>query len=369
MSSSPQPGRPVIFGEVLFDVFPDGASVLGGAAFNVAWSLCGLGLDPLFVSRVGDDEHGRSVLDAMRRWQMDTSAVQIDPDHPTGVVSVAFSDGEPSYDIVSDRAYDHIDREAASESVRRIEPVLLYHGTLALRSAASRAALVGLRQVVRGPIFLDVNLRFPWWTLEDVERLLRAADHAKLNVHGFAVLGRKLGVPEDASLEDRSRRLLDVCDLDQLIITRGAEGAILVARGGAVLGAEPSGRADRRHGRCGRCFQRRDDLRLPTGMAGLSPACACRRLRGARLLDPRRDERRSRSVPRYGGRHRRLKAGAPDAVVAIGALRHKLRGAADASWKYRGCIERRDRAFRPWRRSVRLISGAPHPISGGGRIE
>ena len=29
--------RPVVFGEVLFDCFPDGSRVLGGAPFNVAW--------------------------------------------------------------------------------------------------------------------------------------------------------------------------------------------------------------------------------------------------------------------------------------------------------------------------------------------
>jgi len=35
--------RPVLFGEVLFDHFPDGSEVLGGAPFNVAWHLQGLG--------------------------------------------------------------------------------------------------------------------------------------------------------------------------------------------------------------------------------------------------------------------------------------------------------------------------------------
>jgi fructokinase len=28
-----------VFGEVLFDYFPDGSRVLGGAPFNVAWHL------------------------------------------------------------------------------------------------------------------------------------------------------------------------------------------------------------------------------------------------------------------------------------------------------------------------------------------
>jgi len=40
--------RPLIFGEVLVDRFPDGREVLGGAPFNVAWNLRGLGFDPLW---------------------------------------------------------------------------------------------------------------------------------------------------------------------------------------------------------------------------------------------------------------------------------------------------------------------------------
>ena len=58
---SAKPRRPVIFGEVLFDHFPDGARVLGGAPFNVAWHLQAFGSAPLFVSRVGNDPAGREV--------------------------------------------------------------------------------------------------------------------------------------------------------------------------------------------------------------------------------------------------------------------------------------------------------------------
>ena len=45
--------RPVIFGEVLFDRFPDGSVVLGGAPFNVAWHLQAFGRAPLFISTGG----------------------------------------------------------------------------------------------------------------------------------------------------------------------------------------------------------------------------------------------------------------------------------------------------------------------------
>jgi fructokinase len=52
---------PLVFGEVLFDCFPDGTEVLGGAPFNVAWHLQGFGLSPLLVSRVGNDARGQQI--------------------------------------------------------------------------------------------------------------------------------------------------------------------------------------------------------------------------------------------------------------------------------------------------------------------
>lgn len=50
-----------IFGEVLFDHFPDGSRVLGGAPFNVAWHTQAFGLAPCFISRIGNDPAGYEI--------------------------------------------------------------------------------------------------------------------------------------------------------------------------------------------------------------------------------------------------------------------------------------------------------------------
>ena len=116
-----------LFGEVLFDLFPTGEKILGGAPFNVAWNLQALGDAPLFISRVGKDSYGTDILQAMRTWGMSTEGVQCDPDHATGQVQVELIDNEPRYHIVADSAYDFIHESQL--------PVLgngrlLYHGTL-----------------------------------------------------------------------------------------------------------------------------------------------------------------------------------------------------------------------------------------------
>src|SRR5205085_9542713 len=54
--------NPIVgIGELLWDVYPDGRKVAGGAPFNFAFHCRQLGHDAVIVSRVGDDEHGREL--------------------------------------------------------------------------------------------------------------------------------------------------------------------------------------------------------------------------------------------------------------------------------------------------------------------
>jgi fructokinase len=155
--------RPLIVGEVLFDVMPDGTRVLGGAPFNVAWHLEAFGLRPLMLTRVGADQSGDEVLQAMASWGMDTAGVQLDPAHATGSVQVELEDGEPTFRILPDQAYDHLDRDLAVKLATSETCGLMYHGSLISRTGFSRSALDGVKESTGLPVFVDVNLRDPWW--------------------------------------------------------------------------------------------------------------------------------------------------------------------------------------------------------------
>ncbi|MBU0743277.1 carbohydrate kinase [bacterium] len=216
-----RPPRPVVFGEVLFDHFPDGAAVLGGAPFNVAWHLEGFGLEPLFVSRIGDDERGREIVGAMTDWGLDVSGLQRDPQRPTGEVRVALADGQPTFDILADRAYDAIGPDLAAAAAATLPAGLLYHGTLALRGQTSRAALTRLREVTGAPAFLDVNLRPPWYDRDTVLAALDGARWAKLNEAELRELSGHGGQTGAAACALAARH-----DLDAVIVTLGADGAI-----------------------------------------------------------------------------------------------------------------------------------------------
>lgn len=218
--------RPLIFGEVLFDVFPDGQEVMGGAPFNVAWHLQGFGVAPLFISRVGNDRPGATVLDSMRGWGMDVDGMQVDSAYPTGRVDIALHDGGHSFDILPGRAYDHIDTHAALVAARSAAPALLYCGSLITRSPLSRASLAQLRAALDAPLFVDINLRAPWWDAARVEELIRAARWLKLNDEELASL--RGGADSEGAMEAQAARLRNENGIEWVILTRGDAGASCV---------------------------------------------------------------------------------------------------------------------------------------------
>lgn len=219
-----------IFGEVLFDHFPDGRRILGGAPFNVAWHLQAFGRQPEFLSRVGDDTEGEEIRRAMRHWGMTEAGLQTDPALPTGSVKVSFHDGEPAYDIVRPSAWDRIDIEPGQRACG-----LLYHGSLGLRDEQSRQALKQLMQQHKPEtVFVDVNLRPPWWDRAQILSTLRLADWVKLNTGEFELLNEGgEGTAADAA------GFIEHYGLRGLLLTHGSKGAELLMATGETFRVVP----------------------------------------------------------------------------------------------------------------------------------
>jgi fructokinase len=228
--------KPLIFGEVLFDSFEDGSTVLGGAPFNVAWHLHGFGVEPLLLSRIGDDELGKSILAEMKQWGMDTRGIQVDPRHATGTVRVSHKDGQPSYDITLDVAYDHI--EAGDYDDLLTEASVFYHGSLAARNQTSAKSLQYILDNITAPVFLDVNLRPPHWNYDQLDSLMNTANWIKLNDEEVEKLTR-MNIDEPGSLETIARQIRHDYKLDSVIVTLGSEGAFVVDDDG-LSRAEPA---------------------------------------------------------------------------------------------------------------------------------
>lgn len=258
---SPENGFALVVGEVLWDCFEDRTS-LGGAPLNVAWSLAGLGINPLFVSAVGDDDLGREVLERMTAFGMCTDGVAVLPGVPTGTVQVRMNNGEPEYDIVRNVAWDQIPSpmqtmvgETTLQSIidARIEsakaagqPVLMYHGSLACRDDRSRSTIEFLRNGIEGSVFFDVNLRTPHYEQEVLDSLRRRASIIKLNLDELNELTRDLGGSAsslEATLSPEANTTIagdhfqqtNAKPFETLMVTLGAEGAIAYQPTGPTL--------------------------------------------------------------------------------------------------------------------------------------
>lgn len=219
--------QPVIIGEVLFDLFEDGQAVLGGAPFNVAWHLYGFGLAPLLISRIGQDNYGEQIKHTMREWGMDIAGVQVDPQHATGKVTVTLQDGQPSFDICDDVAYDYIDPLQADALICKIPAPFMYHGSLAARSPQAFNRIQQLKQTAASN-FVDINLRSPWWEKDRVMELMRGADWLKVNDDELCCLtGAQKSL---SSMIEATRSLMESKNIGTVILTRGAQGAVIIGR-------------------------------------------------------------------------------------------------------------------------------------------
>lgn len=228
-------GRVVLFGEILADIFPD-RTVLGGAPFNVARHLKAFGRNPVLLTRVGDDELGREVLATMARSGLVISGVQSDKIHPTGQVKVRVENGGHRFEILPAQAYDFIHSAVARMVRLPLSPALLYFGTLAQRHDISRRALTTLLRSTTAAKFLDINLRAPWYDERTLCFSLQSADIVKLNDEELAVLAEMLELKQ-AKSQDQVLELMRQFDLDQVLVTCGADGAWQMNRAGKVVEA------------------------------------------------------------------------------------------------------------------------------------
>jgi fructokinase len=147
------------FGEILYDIFPS-YERLGGAPFNFAYHMHSLGFSCFMISRVGDDELGRGIMDFLTT-SLGSESMQKDRHHTTGRVLVKVDEkGVPEFDIMEDAAYDYVEYDEAVQDAVDREPGLIYFGTLAQRNSTSRSTLQNILSHDDSGIRLyDMNLR------------------------------------------------------------------------------------------------------------------------------------------------------------------------------------------------------------------
>jgi fructokinase len=223
-------------GEVLWDLFPEGAR-FGGAPANFACHAAILGGQVTMLSALGIDARGDEALTTLQGFGMDTSLVQRIPDAPTGNVGVSLNAaGKPTFEIHAGSAWDRIAWTDALEA-RIAEVDAIYFGTLGQRGEMSRVTIrraLGLAKA-RGILrVLDVNLRKPFYDAALIRESIAHASVLKLSDDELAEVAAACGIALNAEPEATLRALLTRIGLDLVVMTRGAKGALLVSANDAV---------------------------------------------------------------------------------------------------------------------------------------
>lgn len=211
------------FGEVLWDIFPSGTKA-GGAPFNVAYNLRKMGVDSRTISRIGDDELGRTLQTKIKNWGFSDNYLQIDKSQPTGTVHAHIDeDNEAHYDIVFPVAYDFI--ETTPELEKEVsEADAFVFGSLIARGETSRKTLFSLLEVAKLKIF-DINLREPYCDFNIIQALLHKTDIAKMNKAEMKRLLEHLNVPYTIE-HDAIRFIQDHFKINEVLISKGSKGAL-----------------------------------------------------------------------------------------------------------------------------------------------
>lgn len=218
------------FGEVLLDHIGD-KYYLGGAPTNFAINCSSLGLQVDFYSAIGKDSNGETIKRALAGYSLNTKFIQENQHYPSGIVEVEILDGEPTYEICENVAYDFIDAGPFLKDLVDKNYDLLYFGTLSQRNAVSRKSLETiLKQGSFKERFYDCNLRQDFYDEERLRASLSYATIFKANEGELEIIVKSL-YKQPKNIRVSCQLLSQEFSIHTLIITAGASGAYLYYKG------------------------------------------------------------------------------------------------------------------------------------------
>jgi fructokinase len=222
----------LVVGEILFDIF-ENEKQLGGAPFNFAYHLNNFGFPVRYISRIGNDTHGKEILNILEQHQFNIDDIQMDGHHDTGTVIVQLSSsGNPTFHINPDVAYDYIDYLPEKHSTLVDKADLIYFGTLAQRS---KRGFENIQRFIKkhrseAVCFYDINLRPDCYSDKVILTSLGHADLLKLNEQELEECKRifRFSKGDDTFIPF----LMDKYALNTVAITKGEKGSELYTKNG-----------------------------------------------------------------------------------------------------------------------------------------
>ena len=209
------------FGEIVWDIYPD-KKCLGGAPLNLAAHAFQHGADAWIALAIGNDNLGEIAMQQMKDLGVKTDYILVIPEKETGKCIVTLDQNAlPTYDILSDTAYDCIKMPVLKE---RFDVIAF--GTLALRGNGNMETLSKILHAYSfAEVFTDLNIRPPFYTKKSILFCLENATVVKISEEELPIIAESIfnDVP---CLEDALLHLANSFrQIKLFIITRGEHGA------------------------------------------------------------------------------------------------------------------------------------------------
>lgn len=210
------------FGEIVWDIYPD-KKCLGGAPLNFAAHFSKLGGEAYILSAIGSDKFKDETLSQIKEWGIRDKYLAISNIYPTGVCNVTLNENAiPTYDLKQNVAYDYISYENVIDDFD-----VLYFGSMSLRSDFNRKSISKLLESKKfKEIFVDINIRAPFYSNETVKFCLNNATILKISDEELSIVNSCISITESDIEKNVKMIFKRFSQLKLIIITKGLNGSI-----------------------------------------------------------------------------------------------------------------------------------------------
>jgi fructokinase len=248
----------ISIGEALIDQVKQGVKLIGrftgGAPTNVAAMVAKLGQSSVLLTKIGDDDEGKMILETLRQLGVDTNHIKVTDAHDTTVAKVQVDKkGQRTFTFDRRNAADlFLTKEDIDPSLFESGDILHFGSVNLVPSLSRKAHEFAIDTAKKNDLMLsfDPNLRFNLWP--NPLALREAVKEFMIGVDIFKVTEEELNfIFPDMSIESAIEKVFQA-KITWLILSKGDQGLVayqakqkpIVIKGNKVKVVDTTGAGD-----------------------------------------------------------------------------------------------------------------------------
>ena len=248
----------ISIGEALIDQVKKGVKLIGrftgGAPTNVAAMVANLGQSSVLLTKIGDDDEGKMILETLRQLGVDTNHIKVTDAHDTTVAKVQVDKkGQRTFTFDRRNAADlFLTKEDIDPSLFESGDILHFGSVNLVPSLTRKAHEFAIDTAKKNDLMLsfDPNLRFNLWP--NPLALREAVKEFMIGVDIFKVTEEELNfIFPDMSIESAIEKVFQA-KITWLILSKGDQGLVayqakqkpIVIKGNKVKVVDTTGAGD-----------------------------------------------------------------------------------------------------------------------------